>query len=196
MRIFVQILLALFIVSCQKEEIRITHTEVECGCEYSKYKGMIPEDASERKLYPEYNSIEFLIQDFLKYINNQDRIGLEHLLVSEQEFRDWVFPEYNIANPKCDIPWNMVHKSLRNKSAEGIDIMTQDLSEKQFSYIGYEFTNQEQEEEFETYEFYNRTLIYVDTEQGEETIAVAGSVIEMNGTYKFLSYRENNFYYE
>ncbi|MCH2235312.1 MAG: hypothetical protein MK078_13760 [Crocinitomicaceae bacterium] len=190
--------LTLFIYSCQKDEIIVARQavqgEVECGCEYTKFKEDIPSEVKNRKLYPAYNSKEALMKDFIKFINNGDRIGLENLLVSEFEFKNWVFPEYNLANPNCNISWSMIYNSLQNKSNEGLNIMLQDMNNYQYVYKGYEFTNSEQEEDFETYNFYNRTLIHVETVNGPEIIAVAGSVIEMNGTYKFLSYRENNSY--
>jgi hypothetical protein len=194
MRVWVYVTLVL-LISCEKEPVRMAATPVvPCGCEYSLFNGNIPESAGERQFSPYYSSVNELTEAYLEYLNNNDKDGLKSLLVTEVEFSNWIFPEYNIANPLCDIEWQMIFNSLQNKSQEGIDIMKYDMMDTTYQLKTVEFTNHAQEEDFETYEIFNRTLIHTKTANGEETIAVVGSVVELNGSYKFLSYRENNIF--
>ena len=189
----------LFIVvllcACQKDEIVPVVTadeEVDCGCEYTRFKAGLPNGVRTRVMQPEIYTMDGLAEKFVHYLNTADRDGLEALLVTEQEFTEWIFPEYNIANPKCNISAGMIYRSMMNKSMEGLDYLKSDFFEKDYEFVKLEITNAKQVEEFETYSFFNRTLIHVQGPKGIEIIALAGTIVSLNNRFKLLTYRENN----
>lgn len=196
MRKFVAIFIVpILLIGCQKEEIRPDTEDingVECGCEYTYFTSGIPPWVKDRALYPEFFTMDHLVNTFVHYLNTSDREGLESLLVTEDEFTKWIYPEYNIANPNCNIPSEMIYSSLQNKSIEGMDHMQTEFFGRDLEYVDLEISNEKQEEEFESYTFFNRTLIHVTSADGPEIIGMTGTIVSLNNRFKLLSYRENN----
>lgn len=183
-----------FLVSCNKEEVIpvAEESEVECGCEYTHFKSGIPDEVRRRALAPEYFSMDNLVSTFIHYLNTGNRAGLESLLITRDEFTNWIFPEYNIANPNCNIQPEMIYNSLANKSIEGMDHMESEFFHRDLEFVKLEISNPHQDEEFESYTFFNRTLIHVKTSEGPEIIGMTGTMVSLNNRFKLLSYRENN----
>ena len=123
----------------------------------------------------------------LDALARNDRPALDALALSEQEFRDHVWPELPAARPERNLPFSYVWGELNQKS--GI-ALTQTLAEhggKRYELKRVVFGGDETR--YGSYRVRREaTFDVIDASGTQTSLRVCGSFIEKDGVWKVFSY--------
>ncbi len=138
-------------------------------------------------------TVDGLAAEALKALASGDTTALLGLLVSEQEFQKYLYPEFGLHYPAArdtsaqarQFVWEQhslnAMKALRKAMRE--------LGGRRMELVRVEF--REGGRRFDSYTMYEGTEVTVRLENGEVAGLLAfGAIVEMDGVYKFLSYRD------
>lgn len=149
----------------------------------------LPDSIRTRRFIPAYGSIEALARAFLDAIALADAQALRDLLVTEREFQNWLWPEFPMSDPAMNVPDGFAWRNLAVKSDKGLRRILREHGGTRYVMQAVRFV-----EEVEAYpSFRVRGGTRIDARDGRGapvTITAAGSVVQLNGHYKFMSYRE------
>lgn len=115
-----------------------------------------------------------------------DGAALQSLALSEQEFRQHVWPDLPAARPERNLPFSYVWGDLRQKSAAG-------LARTQSAHGGRRYRLQDVRFSGKTsypgYTVHRDGVLVVEGPGGqEEELRLCGSMIEQDGRWKVFSY--------
>ncbi|HOJ03184.1 MAG TPA: hypothetical protein PK916_04190 [Bacteroidota bacterium] len=149
----------------------------------------LPDSVLSRRFTPEFTTPEALAQAFLQAVEKKDRKGLHALLVSEREFNDWLWPEFPASDPAMNVPQDFAWSNLAVKSDKGLRRILRDIGGQKLTLASV-YCN-EPEELYRSFVVQGGTAMDVVDAQGlTATLDILGSMVRLNGTYKFMSYRE------
>jgi hypothetical protein len=120
-----------------------------------------------------FESPDALAGAVIQCLARGDRPGLEALAVSEQEFRDHVWPDLPASRPERNLPLAYV--------------WTEQFRGQQLELVGVEFTGAVST--YRTCKVHRESAVRVRMpDKSERRLRVFGSMIEQGGRYKVFSY--------
>lgn len=149
----------------------------------------LPDSIRGRKFSPAFTSVDSLFTIYIRAVAVRDTATLRSLLVTEREFQHWLWPEFPMSDPAMNVPEGFAWTNLAIKSDKGLRRMLRDIGGRRYSITRLRFV--EGVEKYASFEVWSGTRMDVLDEQGKaRELAYAGSIVALNGTYKFMSYRE------
>lgn len=134
-----------------------------------------------------FESPDALAGAVIQCLARGDRPGLEALAVSEQEFRDHVWPDLPASRPERNLPLAYVWTELSQKSALHLTQTIEKFRGQQLELVGVEFTGAVST--YRTCKVHRESAVRVRMPDGSERrLRVFGSMIEQGGRYKVFSY--------
>lgn len=130
-----------------------------------------------------------MLRAFADGLQQRDAAALRALLVTEREFNDWLWPEFPMSDPAMNVPEGFAWNNLAVKSDKGLRALLRQYGGARLQVRGVRFTDAA--ERYAGFTVQGGTRIDVTSADGRELeISRAGSIVVLNGSYKFLSYRE------
>jgi hypothetical protein len=131
-------------------------------------------------------SSEALAHAVLDAIALNDQGALERVILSEQEFRDHVWPQLPAARPERNLPFSYVWSDLRQKSHASLAKILSEHGGRRYELLGVEFDGAS---DYTTFRVHRDAAFRVqDAHGGEKLVRVCGSMLEKNGAWKVFSY--------
>ncbi len=131
-------------------------------------------------------SADALAAAVLDALARGDRSALDRLALSEQEFRDHVWPGLQAARPERNLPFSYVWGELHQKSDSALAATMQAHVGRRQAVTRVSFTGAT---EYQGYRVHREAAFHVrDAAGGETGIRVCGSMLEKNGQWKIFSY--------
>ena len=132
-------------------------------------------------------SAEELSSQLLDALRRGDERRLRSLAVSEEEFRDHIWPGLPAARPERNVPFAYVWGDLRQKSEASLRAVINAHRSKRYQLVGVSFAGGVSA--FAGYRIYRQALLRVRNSAGQlEEVRVCGSFLEKNGGWKVFSY--------
>ena len=115
-----------------------------------------------------------------------NRTALASLAVSEQEFRERVWPELPAARPERNLPVSYVWGDLHQKSDASLDALLARHRGQRYALADVRFG---EVTPYQTYTVHrNSTFVVRGTDGTDVEVRLCGSMIEQNGRWKVFSY--------
>jgi hypothetical protein len=148
-----------------------------------------PATATPPKRYLRYGcrSVDELMTKLLAALEAKDLQGMENLRVTRQEHTDLLWPDFDAKNHNVDpdFAWDM----LNRRSHVGAGRAIGDYGGQQLTVLGVEFTRDL--ERYSSFVLHRGTILHARTQTGEMLdLMFLGSVVELDGQFKLLSFRD------
>jgi hypothetical protein len=130
-------------------------------------------------------SLDALGQAVLVAYANRDTHALRALALSEEEFRDHVWPELPAARPERNLPFSYVWGDLRQKSAQSLARLLATHGGRAYTLVRVEHGRTTP---YHSFVVHRETRLVVRTADGAERLQLFGSTLEKDGTFKVFSY--------
>ncbi len=149
----------------------------------------LPDSVLARRFSPEFASVDALADAFLLAVRKRDREALAAMLINEREFNDWLWPEFPASDPAMNVPEDFAWQNLAIKSDKGLKRILREIGGRSYLLVSVLFTDADEHFKYFTVRGGSR-IEALDEQAKNASIRYVGSVVEMNGTFKFMSYRE------
>jgi hypothetical protein len=134
-----------------------------------------------------YPSPESLATAVLTAVERRDTTALRGLALSEEEFREQVWPELPAARPERNLPFSYVWGDLRQKSDLGLEQTLARHGGRRYTLVSMRTAGETTR--YPTYAVSRQTVLQVRDETGTRTeLRLFGSMIEKHGAWKVFSY--------
>jgi hypothetical protein len=150
-----------------------------------------PETLRSFRLSEASSSREDLLQRFLEALRKKDVAALDRLRVTEAEYRDFFIPASVKEGQALQEPSERASKfywsMLNTRSMYAADAMLRGFGGRTYTLKGVEY-----DKSARTYAFYRADrapVLSLEDEQGKETEIKTGSIVEVNGQFKFMSFQ-------
>lgn len=128
-----------------------------------------------------------LAERVLAALEQKDASGLRALALSEQEFRDSVWPELPAAKPERNVPMAYAWQDLHQKSESGLAAILAEHGGRKYRLRSIRFGKGTTQ--YRTFVVHRRSIATVVDEQGRELdMSLFGSMLERDGQVKVFSY--------
>ena len=152
---------------------------------------LTPETLRAFRLSDASSSREDLVNRFLEALRKKDAAALEKLRVTEAEYRDFFLPASVKEGAELQPPseraskfyWSMIN----TRSLYAADAILRGFGGRTYTLKGVEHDKSPR-----TYAFYRAdraTVLSLEDEQGQSTEIKTGSIVEVNGQFKFMSFQ-------
>lgn len=132
-------------------------------------------------------SPEALAGALLDAFAERDRAALEALALTEQEFREIVWPELPAARPERNLPFSFVWGDLKQKSDASLGALLAEHGGRRFSLVSVRATGETTR--YDTYQVHRDSLLVVrDPEGAQRELRLFGSMLEKDGGWKIYSF--------
>jgi hypothetical protein len=131
-------------------------------------------------------SPEALASAVLAALSRRDRSRLDALAVSEQEFRDHVWPDLPAARPERNLPFSYVWGDLHQKSTLSLARTLETYGGKPHTLQRVKFAGVTPYARYTVHR--DATFEVSDAAGAAESIRVCGSFLEKDGAWKVFSY--------
>jgi hypothetical protein len=132
-------------------------------------------------------SPEELARRVLDGLQTGDLRALESLALSADEFRDFVWPELPVSNPRTNVPLDYVWGDVHLRSTARLQAMLRALKGEGFSLVRVRHTGPRTD--YPTHRAYSDFEIVLRDRDGKEReYPLFGTLIEMDGVWKVYSY--------
>lgn len=132
------------------------------------------------------NSPEALATAVLDALARGDRVALEALALSEQEFRYHVWPDLPASRPERNLPFSYVWGDLHQKSGAALGGILQAHAGRKYSISTVTFAG---DTAYPSYTVRRTATFHVRDAAGANLdLRVCGSMIEKDGRWKVFSY--------
>ena len=132
-------------------------------------------------------SSEALARAVLDAVARSDRTALEALALTEQEFRDRVWPDLPAARPERNLPFSYVWGDLRQKSQVGLARTLATHGGRRYELVRVRFAGPTTR--YSHSEVHRETVLTVrDAEGANQDVRLFGSSVEGDGAWKVFSY--------
>jgi len=136
------------------------------------------------------SSVEELVSEFLTALAEKDRDALQRLRFSEAEYREVVYPgEVDVGKPfrkstpeGTGLAWGM----LNTKSQYYQDFLLSSYGGRRFGVVEMKFA--QGEKAYAGFHAFKQLRLTVQSDDGQEAEIRTGSIGEVNGQYKFISF--------
>jgi hypothetical protein len=178
----------LFLIGCGQRATD-EFSDVDSVQSVQRTAAELPDSIRSRTFSPMFRSPDSLVAAFLRAVALRDADALRSLLVNEHEFQHWLWPEFPMSDPAMNVPEGFAWTNLAIKSDKGLRRILRELGGQRLSLTATRFI--EEEEKYRSFTIQGGTRIDVLDDQGKSAeLAYVGSVVALNGSYKFMSYRE------
>ncbi|NUQ81853.1 MAG: hypothetical protein HUU10_09610 [Bacteroidetes bacterium] len=136
------------------------------------------------------SSMDSVAIRFIAALNEGDTAAIGNLVISEYEHNQLLLPEFHLHYPaatpdQADVIW----ENLSKKILKGSLYLIGNHMKRNYQFKSLTF--EDPVEEFKTFRIHTNSLLTVlDSTGAERSFKLFGSVVERNGQYKILSYRE------
>lgn len=135
-------------------------------------------------------SAEDLARAVLAALERRDKAALEALALTEQEFRDHIWPELPAARPERNLPFSYVWGDLHQKSRLRLEETVRRHAGQHLTLVGVRFSRQTR---YPSYVVHHDSILRVQPADEPETdIQVCGSMLSKSGAWKVFSYVVDN----
>lgn len=132
-------------------------------------------------------SPEELAREVLDGLQTGDLQALESLALSADEFRDFVWPELPVSNPRTNVPLDYVWADVHLRSTARMQAMLRALKGERFSLVRVRHIGPRTA--YPTHRAYSDFEIFLRDRDGKEReYPLFGTLIEMDGVWKVYSY--------
>jgi hypothetical protein len=119
-------------------------------------------------------------------LERRDRGALEALALSEQEFRDHVWPQLPAARPERNLPFSYVWLDLKQKSESALARTLAAHGGRRYALVDVTFSGRTDYADYRVHR--EATLVLRDAAGAQESLRVCGSMLEKDGAWKVFSY--------
>ena len=133
---------------------------------------------------PTFDSPESLARAVLDRFAAGDTEGLRRLAVTEQEFRQRVWPELPASRPERNLPFSYVWGDLSQKSGQSLQQLLAKHTGRAYTLASVRFGATTPYETFTVH----RDSVFVVRGAEEPEVRLCGSMIEAAGRWKVFSY--------
>jgi hypothetical protein len=131
-------------------------------------------------------SPDALARAVLDALAQRDRLRLDSLALSEQEFRDHVWPDLPAARPERNLPFSYVWGDLRQKSNLSLTKVLAEQGGKRHTLQRVTFDGVSPYAHYRVHR--DATLCVADASGASQSLRVCGSFLEKDGGWKVFSY--------
>jgi hypothetical protein len=135
-------------------------------------------------------SREALVRRFMKSLAANDSSDLRAMLLSAREFSDLVYPESPYTHPPYRQAPALVWTQIRNPSASGFTRLMRRLGGQPIRYLSHNCSPASDHQGSNSL-WTDCTVRLIDPEGNTTSHGLFGSIIERDGKFKFLSYRND-----
>lgn len=122
----------------------------------------------------------------LDALARRDRQNLDALALTEQEFRDHVWPYLPAARPERNLPFSYVWLDLHQKSHQNLTVTLAEYGGRRWDLLAVGFDG---ETDYGAYRVHRNARLQVRDSAGARTdVRLFGSMIQMDGRWKVFSY--------
>lgn len=140
-----------------------------------------------RELANSCNSVDDLGREVLEAIKSKDIKKLDALRINRDEFKKYLWPEFPAS--KNNVPFDFAWDNLNGKTIKGMTRAITDFGGQDFELIYVTF--EEKDEFYANFTIHTSALLNVAERSGhEKRLKFCGSIVERNGEFKLLSYRD------
>jgi hypothetical protein len=150
--------------------------------------GTLAACGTSRSLEPSYDSPNAVAQAVVDGMSRKDVAELSRLAVTEDEFRDLVWPRQPGSRPERNLPWTYVWRDLAAKSRGQLLARVSEwpaqgrLTVEQVTFDG-------ETTDYDTYRVFRASRLTLRDATGRLiTARIFGSIIEQRGRFKVFSY--------
>ncbi len=130
------------------------------------------------------DALGFAVLDALAH---SDRTKLDELVLTEQEFRDHVWPDLPAARPERNLPFSYVWRDLKQKSAYSLAETLSTHAGQHYELIAIRFLGETTP--YHTYRVHRKAELTVKSAAGATLpLRLFGSVLEKDRRFKIFSY--------
>jgi hypothetical protein len=123
----------------------------------------------------------------LDALAQRDVSALRGLALSEQEFRDHIWPELPASRPERNLPFSYVWGDLHQKSEAALTRTLQQHGGRRYALTGVRFAGETTR--YATFTVHRDTMLRVRDDAGRESeMRLFGSTVEKDGAWKVFSY--------
>jgi hypothetical protein len=138
-------------------------------------------------LDPTFDSPEAVARAVLEGFAAGDVAGLRRLALTEQEFRQRVWPELPASRPERNLPFSYVWGDLKQKSDASLSSLLARTRGRRLELVSVRFD--EQKTPYKTYVVHRKSVFSVREGGGpSEELRLCGSMIEQDGRWKVFSF--------
>ena len=149
---------------------------VPLGCEHRRWKNS-------------FNSPAEIGRAVVEALNQGDTSGLHQLRVSRKEYVSWMWPEFPASGPPHNYPEDFAWSNLDTKCSRAVRQLIKRYGENNLTFVGLGFA--QSTKEYRGFQLLRGTVLTVRNNSGhQKTLKILGSVVEKDGRYKLLSYKE------
>jgi hypothetical protein len=132
-------------------------------------------------------SPEALSMAFLDALARRDADGIRALAVTEDEFREHVWPELPASRPERNLPFSYVWGDLRQKSEQSLAQAMVEHGGRRYTLIETRFGSRSTR--YPSYVVHPETVLRVRDEAGEQRdLRLFGSILEKDQAWKIFSF--------
>ncbi len=133
------------------------------------------------------SSIEAVANSVLKAVTRKDVKSLETLYLTKDEFKRYIWPEIPWSRPERNMPFDYYWGDLNQKSSWALKRVLVRHGGKKYELIRVYFAKGVRE--YKNFRLYRDTRLIVRDETGKKKeLNIFGSIVELNGKFKILSY--------
>lgn len=155
------------------------------------YPNELPDSVKSRVLSNSFKLPQELFDNLLIALEKKDTAALIGMMITEKEFKELLWWEFPASRPETNIPIEFAWDNHARNSSKGLRMALRDFGGKKLFYVSHRF--EEGEDKYQSFIIHPKTRVTVaDTTGKEIEMKVFGSVVEMNGRYKLLSYRDRD----
>jgi hypothetical protein len=134
-----------------------------------------------------FESPEALAAQVLEHLEHKRLDDLKPLALSEQEFKELVWPEMPAARPERNVPVEYAWGSLHQKSRNALAWTVHNYGGRRFELVRVVFDGETTQYETFTVHREGRCVVR-DEDSREHKLALFGSVLVHEGRYKLFSF--------
>jgi len=154
------------------------------------YSEPLPDSVKNRRFEHGATSPDALGKKLLQALSENDTTKLMQIAVNETEYLNWIWPEEPSSDPKFNIPLAFAWGNLHRDSFKGLKQMRHSHAGKKLSFVSFEVAGESIYHQ--TYTYHRKPVLVMEDENGKQKqIGNLGTMVEMNGTYKFLFYKKD-----
>lgn len=134
------------------------------------------------------DSPSYVAQSVIDALNDGQTDALHKLRVNEDEYLSWVWPEFSASQPPMNFPGELAWANLNKTSFVGVQDAIASYSDSELTLVDIRIGHTEG---YGKFRLLQDNILVVRKIDGEElNLRFLGSIVERDGRYKLLSYRD------
>jgi len=134
-----------------------------------------------------FETPEALAQAVLSRLASNDAAGLKALALSEQEFKDHVWPELDTSRPERNVPFDYAWGQMKQRSDGSLDSTLARYSGKPLKFVRTRYAGETTQ--YKSFAVMRESEVVATDETGRELVLqLFGSAMLKDGRYKLFSF--------